>query len=162
MGDADREKGQQLYERVFGHQKSNFDDPLDNLTIEHLFAHIWSRDEELSTVDRSKITVAMLAALGRESELKTHIKGALNQGVPNEELEEIFVHVAHYAGWPAGHRALDILHDVGKTGEQIFWLLELDIKPGKLDNFKALLHQNGRVDSRGTQHPVLRVVHQRK
>jgi 4-carboxymuconolactone decarboxylase len=108
----DRERGQQFYERVFGRRKANFDDLLDNFTIEHLFAKVWSRDEKLSTADRSRITVAMLAALGRDSELKTHIKGALHQGIDCEELEEILVHVAHYAGWPAGHRALDILHDV--------------------------------------------------
>jgi 4-carboxymuconolactone decarboxylase len=112
MERRDRERGQEVYERVFGRRKSNFDDLLDDFTIDHLFANVWSRDEHLSTVDRSKITVAMLAALGRDSELKTHIKGALQQGTLDEELEEIMVHVAHYAGWPAGHRGLDILHDV--------------------------------------------------
>jgi 4-carboxymuconolactone decarboxylase len=112
MENSVRERGQEFYERVFGHQKSDFDDLLDNFNMDHLFANVWSRDEKLSTVDRSKITVAVLASLGRENELKTHIKGALHQEISYEELEEIMVHVAHYAGWPAGHRGLDILRDV--------------------------------------------------
>lgn len=112
MENSDRERGQEFYERVFGRRKSEFDDLLDDFTIDHLFANVWSRDARLSTVDRSKITVAMLAALGREKELKTHINGALHQEITYEELEEIMVHVAHYAGWPAGHRGLDILRDV--------------------------------------------------
>jgi alkylhydroperoxidase/carboxymuconolactone decarboxylase family protein YurZ/quinol monooxygenase YgiN len=141
MESSDAERGQQFYERVFGHRKSNFDDLLDTLTIEHLFADVWSRDERLSTVDRSKLTVAMLAALGRESELKTHIEGALHQGIATGDLEEIMVHVAHYAGWPAGHRGLDILRDVKRMGKQVFWLLELTVKPGELSNFKTLLHE---------------------
>jgi alkylhydroperoxidase/carboxymuconolactone decarboxylase family protein YurZ len=112
MENPDRERGQKFYERLFGRRKTEFDDLLDTFTIDHLFANVWSRDEHLSIVDRSKITVAILAALGRDAELKTHIKGALRQEISHAQLEEILVHVAHYAGWPAGHRALDILREV--------------------------------------------------
>jgi 4-carboxymuconolactone decarboxylase len=112
MESPDRERGQTFYERLFGRRKAEFDDLLDTFTIDHLFANVWSRDQHLSIVDRSKITVAILAALGRDAELKTHIKGALRQEISHAQLEEILVHVAHYAGWPAGHRALDILREV--------------------------------------------------
>ncbi len=141
MGNDDRERGQRFYELVFGRRKTTFSDLLDNFTIDHLFANVWSRTDKLSTVNRSKITVAMLAALGRDSELKAHLKGARHQGISDGELEEIMLHVAHYAGWPAGHRGLAILDEVTKTGRQVSWLLELKVKPEELDNFKVLLDQ---------------------
>jgi 4-carboxymuconolactone decarboxylase len=53
--------------------------------------------------DRSMITVAPLASQGRNEELETHLKGASHLGISKEQLLEIMIHVAHYAGWPAGN-----------------------------------------------------------
>jgi len=50
---------------------------------------------------RSIVTVAMLVALGRMHELKIHVRGALNNGVTVEELQEIFLHASVYCGFPA-------------------------------------------------------------
>jgi 4-carboxymuconolactone decarboxylase len=47
------------------------------------------------------LTVAMLAALGREAELRIHVRGALANGVTKEEIREIFLHAAIYCGIPA-------------------------------------------------------------
>jgi alkylhydroperoxidase/carboxymuconolactone decarboxylase family protein YurZ len=52
------------------------------------------------------ITVALLAAQGRDDEFKTHLEGAANQGISAIQIEEIMIHVAHYAGWAAGHHGL--------------------------------------------------------
>lgn len=52
----------------------------------------------------------MLVALNRETEMRSHMNGARNLGVPREKPEEMINHAAHYAGWPvavAGFRALD-------------------------------------------------------
>ena len=54
------------------------------------------------------ITVALLAAQGRDDELRSHLQGAANQGISAIEMEEIMIHVAHYAGWPAGHHGLAV------------------------------------------------------
>ena len=54
------------------------------------------------TIDpRSIVTVSMLVALGRMHELKIHVRGALNNGVTPEELQEIFLHASVYCGFPA-------------------------------------------------------------
>jgi len=60
------------------------------------------------------ITVALLAALGRDRELKRHIEGALHQGIAPEQIIEVMVQVAHYAGWPAGHNGQRIAQEVFK------------------------------------------------
>ena len=103
-----RQHGQRMYKQVFGHDRPmEGADGLAELTMDHLFANIWSRPG-LSLRDRSMITVALLAAQGREDELRSHLRGAANQGISTVEIEELMIHVAHYAGWPAGHHGLAV------------------------------------------------------
>lgn len=47
------------------------------------------------------LNLAMISVLNRPHELRTHIRGALNNGVTREEIREIFLQVAVYAGVPA-------------------------------------------------------------
>jgi 4-carboxymuconolactone decarboxylase len=47
------------------------------------------------------LNLAMISALNRPHELRTHIKAALTNGVTREEIREIFLQVAIYAGVPA-------------------------------------------------------------
>jgi len=82
-----------------------------NITIEHLFGAIWSR-EGLAMRDRSMITVAALTVLGKEPQLKVHLKGARRLGISKEELKEMMIHLAHYGGWPAGVTGLQVLQSV--------------------------------------------------
>ena len=77
----------------------------------HLFGDIWQGDE-LTFEQRSLITCAVLTALGRESELHLHIRGARNLGIEHDALEAMMIHVAHYAGWPTGASGLRTLGDV--------------------------------------------------
>src|SRR5437588_28763 len=95
--------GLEMYEKLFGEPNGEPLIGLREFTINHLFANVWSREEKLSMRHRSMITVALLAAQGRESELKRHIQGALHIGISQIEIREIMIHVAHYAGWAAGH-----------------------------------------------------------
>jgi 4-carboxymuconolactone decarboxylase len=46
------------------------------------------------------ITVAILTALGKQHELKGHVRGALNNGVTPQELQELLLHAAVYCGIP--------------------------------------------------------------
>ncbi len=69
-----------------------------------LFGDIWERPE-LSKRDRSLITCAVLTALYRTDELKTHLQRAIENGVTREELSEMITHVTFYAGWPNGVNA---------------------------------------------------------
>jgi 4-carboxymuconolactone decarboxylase len=90
-------------------------DSLAEMTIDHLFADVWSREKYLSTKERSMITVALLAAQGRDDELQTHIGGAMNQGLKYAHIQEIMIHVAHYAGWAAGHHGLSVAKQFDRT-----------------------------------------------
>ena len=69
------------------------------------FGMLWSRPQ-LAIRDRSLVTCAQLAALGQLEELKAHLRGALNLGISQEELTEVMMQTAVYAGVPAANAAL--------------------------------------------------------
>ena len=76
------------------------------LVRESCFGMFWSRPG-LAVRDRSLITCALLAALGRHDELRGHLAGALNVGLSKEELVEALMHVGVYAGVPSAVSALN-------------------------------------------------------
>jgi 4-carboxymuconolactone decarboxylase len=78
---------------------------------ETAFGMIWSRPG-LALRDRSLVTVAQLAALGQTEELKAHLRGALNLGITQEELVEVLMQTAVYAGVPAANAALKAAAEV--------------------------------------------------
>lgn len=77
-----------------------FSAPLQELVTRHAWGNTWQRPG-LDLRTRSIVTVSMLVAMGRMHELKTHVRGALNNGVTVEELQEIFLHASVYCGFPA-------------------------------------------------------------
>lgn len=74
---------------------------LQNMVTNYCFGEIWGR-EGLDRRTRSMLTLTLLAAQGRAEELRWHIKGALANGVSRDEIKEVFLHTAVYAGIPAG------------------------------------------------------------
>ena len=72
---------------------------------------VWSRPG-LDRRTRSCITVAMLAAQGNEHELEMHLRAALRNGVTVDELKEVLLQVAVYAGLPRANRAFAIARGV--------------------------------------------------
>lgn len=111
--------GQEMYEMLFGKPAKMPLCGLREFTINHLFANVWSRsrppiDEAhmISLKERSMITVSLVAAQGRTEELESHIRGALHQGISKEQVLEIMIHVAHYAGWPAGNNGQRVAMNV--------------------------------------------------
>lgn len=79
---------------------------LAELTQHILFEDIWTRPE-LSPRERSLITLAALTVQGREKQLSWHIDFARQNGLSEEEITEVFTHLAFYAGWPAAVSALN-------------------------------------------------------
>jgi alkylhydroperoxidase/carboxymuconolactone decarboxylase family protein YurZ len=75
------------------------------------FGMLWSRPQ-LAIRDRSLVTCAQLAALGQLEELKAHLRGALQLGITQEELTEVMMQTAVYAGVPAANAALRTAADV--------------------------------------------------
>lgn len=108
MPDAIYDKGLATRKAVLGSgyvdaalQKATaFTQPLQDLVTVHAWGNTWQRDG-LDLRTRSIVTVSMLVALGKMHELKLHVRGALNNGVTVEELQEIFLHASVYCGFPA-------------------------------------------------------------
>ena len=83
-----------------GRQKANpFTQHFIEFTQAQCWGNVWLRDG-LSRKTRSQLNVCMLAALARWHEFEVHVRGALNNGVTAEEIAEILLHAAVYAGVP--------------------------------------------------------------
>ncbi len=82
-----------------------------SLTDEILFGDIWER-RELSPRDRSLITVAALITNGSTEQLSGHLARAHENGVTDEQLKEVIVHLAFYAGWPRAMSAIAVAKNV--------------------------------------------------
>lgn len=67
---------------------------------------VWSRPG-LDRRTRSLVTIAILAALGRD-EVELHLRAARNTGASPEEIAEVLMHVGVYAGVPAAHAAFGV------------------------------------------------------
>jgi 4-carboxymuconolactone decarboxylase len=78
----------------------DFTGPLQDLVTEYCWGAIWGR-EALPRKTRSMLNLAMTSVLNRPNELQTHVKAALTNGVTREEIREVFLQVAIYAGVPA-------------------------------------------------------------
>ena len=78
---------------------SDFTLPMQHHITRAAWGDTWQR-EGLDLKTRSLITVAMLTALGKTHELKGHVRGALNNGATQEELQEVLLHAAIYCGVP--------------------------------------------------------------
>jgi len=78
-----------------------------SLITRYAWGEIWSR-EGLDRRTRSAITLAMLAALGHHEELGMHVRAALRNGLAPDEIKEVLLQVAIYAGVPAANAAFAI------------------------------------------------------
>ena len=74
--------------------------PMQELVSQYCWGDVWNRPG-LDRRTRSLLNLAMMTALNRPHELKLHIRGALNNGVTKEEIREVFLQAAIYAGVPA-------------------------------------------------------------
>lgn len=72
---------------------------LGSIAVRTGTGEIWSRPQ-LSRRDRSLVVIAMLTALGRDRELRFHLAGGLNHGLTRDEVDEVMVQIAPYAGMP--------------------------------------------------------------
>jgi 4-carboxymuconolactone decarboxylase len=78
-----------------------FNKPFQEFVTEYCWGAGWGRPG-LSRKERSMLNLAMISILNRNHELKLHIRGALTNGLTKDQIREIFMQVAIYAGVPAG------------------------------------------------------------
>ena len=87
-------------------RSTEFDNDFQRYITETAWGSVWSRPD-LDRRTRSLVTIAILAALGRE-ELAVHLRGSRNIGVDPHEIAEVLLHVAVYAGIPAANAAFAV------------------------------------------------------
>jgi 4-carboxymuconolactone decarboxylase len=78
--------------------------PFQEFITRYAWGSVWAR-EGLDRRTRSAITLAVLTALGREHELALHIRAARRNGLAPQEIGEVLLHTAVYAGVPAANAA---------------------------------------------------------
>ena len=95
--------GQDFVDKALG-GATDFTQPMQEHITAKAWGDVWQRPGlELKT--RSMITLAMLIAMGKQHELKGHVRGALNNGVTPAELQEVLLHAAVYCGVPSAVEA---------------------------------------------------------
>jgi 4-carboxymuconolactone decarboxylase len=120
-----RERGLKIRREVLGEKyvdaamnnATEFNRPLQELLNEYCWGAGWGR-EGLTRRERSMINLAMLTALGRTHEVETHVRGALNNGLTQQQIAEVLLQTAIYCGVPAAvdsfRAASKVLAEYGK------------------------------------------------
>jgi 3-oxoadipate enol-lactonase / 4-carboxymuconolactone decarboxylase len=90
---------------------TGFSAPFQDLITRYAWGEIWSRPS-LSRAERSMITLTALAVLRQEEELALHVRAAVRNGLTPEQIREILLQVAIYAGVPAANRAFAVAQAV--------------------------------------------------
>lgn len=90
---------------------TDFTRPFQEFITRFAWGSVWTRDG-LDRRTRSAITLAALTALGREHELALHVRAARRNGLSPEEIGEVLLHTAVYAGVPAANAAFAVAQRV--------------------------------------------------
>jgi 4-carboxymuconolactone decarboxylase len=90
---------------------TDFTAPFQDFITRYAWGSVWARDG-LDRRTRSAITLAVLTALGRENELSMHVRAARTNGLTADEISEVLLHTAVYAGVPAANAAYAIAQRV--------------------------------------------------
>lgn len=109
------DKGMEVRRAVLGNAhvdraeagKTAFDEPFQSLITESAWGTVWASDG-ITRRERSMLTLALLAACGNFEEIPMHIRATANTGATKEDVQEVFQHVAIYAGVPKANHALKL------------------------------------------------------
>jgi 4-carboxymuconolactone decarboxylase len=123
VSDERYEQGMRVRREVLGDthvdravaKTTEFTAPFQEFITEYAWGTVWARDG-IDRRSRSMITLAVLTALGREHEIAMHVRAALTNGLSQEEICEVLLHTAVYAGVPTANRAFAIAQEVFNEG----------------------------------------------
>lgn len=96
---------------------TDFDREFQQQITEYCWNDVWNRPG-LERKTRSMLNIAMLASLGREDEFKLHVRASKNTGVTRDEVKEILMQVAIYAGVPAANTAFRLAREVFEQADK--------------------------------------------
>ena len=85
-------------------RRTPFNEEFQDLITRYAWGEIWTRPG-LPRHSRSLITLALMIALNREEEFRMHVRAAFNNGVTQDEIKEVILQCAIYAGVPAANSA---------------------------------------------------------
>ncbi|ABL71336.1 4-carboxymuconolactone decarboxylase [Paracoccus denitrificans PD1222] len=113
------ETGRQVLRELMGEdflvqragRRNDFNAAVQDYTDDVCFGTVWS-PPGIDRKMRSILNIAMLTALCRPNQLRSHVEGAINNGCTVEELREILLHTAVYAGLPAAVEAFKVAEEV--------------------------------------------------
>ena len=113
------EKGLEVRKAVLGSahvdrslaKRNDFNKEFQALITRYAWGEIWTRPG-LPRHTRSLLTIGLMVALNRSDEFKLHIRAAFNNGVTKDEIKEVLLHCAVYAGVPAANAAFHMAEDV--------------------------------------------------
>ncbi len=113
------EQGLQVRREVLGdahvdrslQNRDAFNEEFQDLITRYAWGEVWSRPG-LPRQTRSMITLAMMVALNRGEEFRTHVRAALSNGVTREEIKEVLLQTAIYCGVPAANAAFHAAEEV--------------------------------------------------
>lgn len=119
MSDAKFEQGMSIRRSVLGdahvdraeRNKTDFDADFQRMITEFAWGTVWNSDA-IDRQTRHMLTIAILAALGKEHELAMHLRATQNTGVTATQIKEVFHQVAVYAGIPAANTAFGVAKKV--------------------------------------------------
>jgi 4-carboxymuconolactone decarboxylase len=119
MSDDLIKKGMQTRRNVLGDKhvdnaeanKTDFDRDFQEYITTNAWASVWSRPG-LTKRERSLLTIAILTALRYDEELAMHIRATKNTGASADDVKEVLIHTAVYAGIPAANGAFKIAKKV--------------------------------------------------
>ena len=110
--DETRRKGLAKMNEVYGWEMPDMPGDFFALTVDHLFADIWSRPG-LSMRDKRLITLSVVTALGLPDLAEIHINAALhNEEMTESELRQMAVFITHYVGFPLGSTFNNVVEKV--------------------------------------------------
>jgi 4-carboxymuconolactone decarboxylase len=115
---SDYERGMRVRREVLGDEhvdraearKDEFTEDFQEFITRYAWGEIWDRPG-LPRRERSVATLAVLVALRAENEIAMHVRAALRNGVTPEEIKEVILHTALYAGLPAANAAFAIAQE---------------------------------------------------
>lgn len=96
--------------------KTDFDADFQEYITKNAWGSVWSR-AGLTMRERSLITIALMTALGHEEELALHLRATQNTGATEDDIKEVLLHTAVYAGVPAANAAFRIAKEIAKENK---------------------------------------------
>jgi 4-carboxymuconolactone decarboxylase len=90
---------------------NDFNGDFQDFITRYAWGEVWSRPG-LTRHTRSLLTLALMVALNRGDEFKMHVRAAFNNGVTRDEIKELLLHCALYAGLPAANTAYHLAEEV--------------------------------------------------